>query len=165
MKATTASQLASLALYSLVSAFEVPLWEKMSLSDAHCEDINLTDSYILHARCVSVSSPSWDLNSPPKDISLDLNKCFANYMGTLNFVPDGGFGTSCPECTIDDKKNLVCKCGIGAGMGYKETTQGLNDWRIIRVAGLGNSEIEMSCHQDIGIQKRADDKEARPFVA
>ncbi|KAI1159472.1 hypothetical protein F5B18DRAFT_655590 [Nemania serpens] len=146
MKATIA--LSTLASLALVSAYEVAPVEKMSLRDALCK------------------------NQP---INLDLNQCFANYLGTLNYVQDGGFGSSCDECYVDDsddtKYNLVCQCDTGAD-STMNTTYALGDWKTIRIQGcLGcqacskECNLAIGCHNSDYIEKRAEDKIALPFLA
>ncbi|KAI1196132.1 hypothetical protein F5X97DRAFT_325807 [Nemania serpens] len=167
MKATIA--LSTLASLALVSAFEVPFWEKMSLSSASCRNVHLTDKYVLNADCANPSDP------PPMEwrgISLDLNKCFANYLGTLNYVQDGGFGASCSDCRLEgDNHDLVCQCDKGDGTGNKNTTYALSDWKTIRIEGCAGCQycekcvLNPSCHYSDGIEKREEDKTARSFFA
>ncbi|KAI1184574.1 hypothetical protein F5B17DRAFT_433421 [Nemania serpens] len=172
MKATIAfSTLASLPLAALVSAFEVPGWEKMSLRDALCKNVHLTDKYVLNADCTNPYDP------PPlqtRSISLDLNKCFANYLGTLNYVQDGGFGASCDECHLEggDAYNLVCQCDMGDGTNKNmNTTYKLGDWKTVRIEGCagcqycGPCNLNPSCHSSDYIEKRSEDKKARNFLA
>ncbi|KAI0912841.1 hypothetical protein F4824DRAFT_499570 [Ustulina deusta] len=159
MKANLASTLAYLPLLAIVSAFAIPYYEKMSLSSAHCQNIRLTDGHVLHATC---TNPAQDpAITEPVDLSLDLDSCFANYLGTLNYVSDGGFSSSCSACHLVDTK-LVCECSVGQGLGTKHNEYELNYWRTIR---LTLEDFNLQCGSTEGVEKRADNKEARPFVA
>ncbi|KAI0457017.1 hypothetical protein F5B21DRAFT_465249 [Xylaria acuta] len=158
MKASFASTLASLPLLVMVSAFELPWYEKMSLGAANCQNIHLTDGHVLHATCTNpAADPSY---TKPVDLSLDLNDCFANYMGTLNYVSNGGFGSSCSSHLVGTK--LVSKCSVGKDRGTKHNEYELNDWHTIRLTG---QDFTMHCGGTEGLEKRVNNKEARPFVA
>ncbi|KAI8945630.1 hypothetical protein F4801DRAFT_115747 [Xylaria longipes] len=158
MKASFASTLASLPLLAIVSAFEVPWYEKLSLGDANCQNFHLKKT-VLHATCKNPArNPD---EAKPVDLSLDLNTCFANYLGTLNYVSDGGYGSSCSWCHLVGTK-LVCMCSVGGDGGTKYNEYELNNWRTIRLTG---GDFTMHCGSTEGLEKRVDNKEARPFVA
>ncbi|KAI1755370.1 hypothetical protein F4782DRAFT_551621 [Xylaria castorea] len=156
MKTSFASTLASLPLLAIVSAFELPSYDKLSLGAAYCKNIHLTDGHVLQATCTNVAAEGMKAH----DLSLDLNGCFANYMGTLNHVADGGFGASCKSCKMVGTK-LVCDCLVGDST-TKHTKYELDDWRTIR---MGGEDFTMSCGSTDGLEKRVENKEARPFVA
>ncbi|OTA57453.1 hypothetical protein K449DRAFT_424833 [Hypoxylon sp. EC38] len=155
MKTTFTSTLAFLPLLALVSAFEVSDVYKKTLGNSNCTDIHLTDGHVLHANCDNPGHGTF------MDVDLDLNQCFANYLGTLNFTPNGhgGFGGSCSSCQIVDTK-LTCQCSMGENRGTKYTEVELNDWNVIQV-----QEDSLSCDSHEGIEKRAIGKEARFFIA
>ncbi|KAI0104738.1 hypothetical protein GGR51DRAFT_572681 [Nemania sp. FL0031] len=157
MKAARASSLLFLSLFANVLAMEIPFYEKQSLTDANCENIQIKDNHILTATCTEK-----DFSMPfTVDASLDLNDCFANYMGTLKLVyQGGGFSSSCDKIGLVNKTKLVADCGKGKenGGGTIHNEYELDNWRVIR---LGLSHFNMSCSSTEGIEK----KEARPFVA
>ncbi|KAF2967664.1 hypothetical protein GQX73_g5905 [Xylaria multiplex] len=159
MKASFASTLASLPFLAITLAFEVPWFSKLSLSQANCENLYLEDGHILHVTC---TNPIWDpKTTPPEDLTVNLNDCIANYMGTLNFAYNGGFASSCESCKMDVKK-LVCECSAGEGLGTKHTEFDLDNWRVIR---LRAPVLQISCGGSEGLEKRVDDKNALPFIA
>ncbi|KAI0535177.1 hypothetical protein GGR58DRAFT_519640 [Xylaria digitata] len=159
MKASFASTLASLPFLATVLAFEIPWFEKLSITEAKCENIHLADGHVLHVSC---KNPVWDpATTKPEELTLDLNGCFANYMGTLNLVRDGGFASSCESCHLDGTK-LVCECSVGEGLGTKYTEYELDFWRTVRVEG---PELQINCGGTEGLEKRVNNKNARPFIA
>ncbi|KAI0426270.1 hypothetical protein F5Y09DRAFT_319330 [Xylaria sp. FL1042] len=135
--------------------------ENMSLKDANCDEISLDDQYTLQATCPN----PYGYNPPEWRVELSLNQCFANYLGTLNYVPHGNFGQSCSDCHLDNYI-LTCQCGIGEGKGTKEATYNLNDSGTIKLMAE-TWNFTMECHglYDFTNQKRTDAKEARLFVA
>lgn len=123
----------------------------MNLGSAQCQNVRLTDKYVLQADCTSPSS------APPDKLSrthlnLDLNNCFANYKGTLNRAkPGGGFGASCPSCTLDDKYTMHCDCETGNGNETMKTEYDLNNWHPVRISGYSSSNLKIDCFEDAGI--------------
>ncbi|KAI1768014.1 hypothetical protein GGR53DRAFT_479515 [Hypoxylon sp. FL1150] len=91
----------SVAFTSVVSA----LWH--TFGTKQCTNAYLTggpesnDTYTLHVDC-----PSGRLN-----YTLTLDSCFANYDGNLTHVANGGFSSSCFNCSIPGTgSHLVCGC-------------------------------------------------------
>ncbi|KAI1110124.1 hypothetical protein F5Y14DRAFT_372175 [Nemania sp. NC0429] len=174
MKATIAlSTLASLLpLVAQVSAMELPGSEKLNLLEAKCENVRLTGKYTLEVDCRDGSA------------SLDLNSCFSNNLGALEYVQDGGFGATCEDCSVvklDDRGRVVvgdngkyslnCVCGTGGALmgpfgavSMMNTTYDISDWQTIRIAGPPAVEacqhkkcgIGMFCHGTEGLSKRAE---------
>ncbi|KAI0425141.1 hypothetical protein F5Y09DRAFT_352663 [Xylaria sp. FL1042] len=133
MKISFASILASLPCLAFVSAREIPTFEKMSISDAQCEDIHLVDNHVLHATC---KNPYLDpAHTSPQDLEMDLDDCFANYKGTLNNLMwgPGGFSGSCIACFVTDDIKLVCQCYTGEGRKTKYNEFDLDNWRVIKL--------------------------------
>ncbi|KAI0149649.1 hypothetical protein F4776DRAFT_172816 [Hypoxylon sp. NC0597] len=155
MKTNFTSTLAFLPLLAFVSAFEVSDVYKKTLGNSACTNIHLTDGHVLHANC---EDPGYGKRM---DVDLDLNQCFANYLGTLNFAPhgNGGFGGSCSPCQMVGTK-LTCQCLIGGNRGTKYSEVELNDWNVIQV-----EQDSISCASNEGIEKRAVGKQARSFIA
>ncbi|KAI6090332.1 hypothetical protein F4821DRAFT_229090 [Hypoxylon rubiginosum] len=124
---------------------------KHSLGNSDFENFFLTDTYTLHAT-----------DNHNNDYTLDLNICFANYLGTLDHVTNlkGGFGGSCPSCAMNGTI-LSCECSMGEGLGTKHNEFQLDDWKTIQVAPGGI----LSCSDMPGVEKRLDNKSARLFVA
>ncbi|KAI1108396.1 hypothetical protein F5Y14DRAFT_457098 [Nemania sp. NC0429] len=165
-----------LRLAALVSAEGSPSWEIMTLRQS-CVDVHITDGHVLTATCANVQ------DAPPilsKVLSLDLNNCFANHHGKLEYVQNGLFGRSCNKCHIDiEDKNpqLVCECGTGlwgiSDEQYVNSTYSLKDWRTIRLAGCpgvsgavpGSCNLNMGCHNSDYMSERVEDKVARHFLA
>ncbi|KAI1463119.1 uncharacterized protein F4812DRAFT_463974 [Daldinia caldariorum] len=92
------------------------------------------------------------------DYSLDLNTCFANYVGSLNHVANGGFADSCTGCHMDGTK-LICECLVGADRGIKRNEVELDDWNLIQV-----NEESLGCGSTVGFE-RSVGKSARFFTA
>ncbi|KAI1346812.1 hypothetical protein F5Y01DRAFT_296967 [Xylaria sp. FL0043] len=133
MRVTLAPILASVPCLAIVSAREIPDFEKMSLSSAKCEDVHLIDNHVLHATCTNqFTDPA---HTSPKELSVDLDDCFANYDGNLNFLywGPGGFSGSCISCFIADDTKLVCQCYTGEGHKTKYNEFNLDTWRVIRL--------------------------------
>ncbi|KAI1501577.1 hypothetical protein F5X99DRAFT_428336 [Biscogniauxia marginata] len=132
---------------SFVGRMEIADIYKKTLLNAPCTKIRLTDRYVLRATCESIMGPA-------VDTALDLNGCFANYLGSLARVRDGkgGFGGSCDSCELQGTK-LACECRIGAeangGMRHSEVE--LDDWDVVQVnldTGL------LQCMDTFGLEKR-----------
>ncbi|KAJ8129381.1 hypothetical protein O1611_g4251 [Lasiodiplodia mahajangana] len=156
MKAILASGLISLSLFTGALAFEVPWYDHMSLGDAQCKNYTL-DGHIFHASCKDTEFQDSDY----VDMSIDLNGCFANYDGNLNYVINGGYSSSCNPCHLNGTK-LECECGIGGPKGgTKHNEVELNSWRTIMVTWPATGNPAMVCEDTTGIEKR----EARPFFA
>ncbi|KAI2467569.1 hypothetical protein F4781DRAFT_303411 [Annulohypoxylon bovei var. microspora] len=155
MKTNFASTLAFMPLLSIVSAMEVSDVYKKTLGNSDCANIHLTGNHVLHANC---ERPGYGTHT---DYELDLNKCFANYLGTLNYIPNGngGFGGSCSPCKMSGTK-LVCECSVGRRHGTRHNEVELNDWNVIQI-----QDAELTCASTEGIEKRAVGKEARLFAA
>ncbi|KAI2627870.1 hypothetical protein GGS26DRAFT_122021 [Hypomontagnella submonticulosa] len=153
MKPTFASTLAFLPILTIVSAFEVSDVYKKTLGNSDCSRISLTKGHILHATCIN---PGY---GTLYDFNLDLNGCFANYLGTLNHVTNGGFAASCSSCHVSGTK-LVCECSAGRGRGTKHNEVELADWNVIQV-----NDESLTCGSTAGIEKRAAGAQARFFVA
>ncbi|KAI1137385.1 hypothetical protein F5Y05DRAFT_88151 [Hypoxylon sp. FL0543] len=155
MKTKFTSTLAFVPLLAFVSASEVSDVYKKTLGNSDCTNIRLTDGHVLRANC---ENPGYGQRM---EFDLDLNKCFANYLGTLNHVPNGngGFGGSCSPCQMIGTK-LSCHCLIGGGRGTMHSEVELDDWNVIQVQqGL------FTCGSTEGVEKRTVGKEARPFIA
>ncbi|KAI1806500.1 hypothetical protein F4811DRAFT_132393 [Daldinia bambusicola] len=152
MKTSIFSAVATLPLLTTVSAFEVADIYKTTLGSSDCTAIHLTEGRILRANCVK---PGYGSRT---DYSLDLNTCFANYVGSLNHVVNGGFADSCTACHMDGTK-LICECLVGADRGIKHNEVELNDWNLIQV-----NEESLGCGSTAGIERRAG-KGARFFTA
>ncbi|KAI0380358.1 hypothetical protein F5Y04DRAFT_104101 [Hypomontagnella monticulosa] len=154
MKSNFASTLAFLPLLAIVSAFEVSDVYKKTLGNSDCTRISLTEGHNLHATCIN---PGY---GTPYDFDLDLNGCFANYLGTLNRVTNGkgGFAGSCSSCHLSGTK-LICECSAGRGRGTKHNEVELADWNVIQV-----KEGCLTCGSTAGIEKRAAGKNARFFI-
>ncbi|KAL7623604.1 hypothetical protein AAE478_005156 [Parahypoxylon ruwenzoriense] len=138
---------------TIVAASEISDIYKKGLGNSDCTNIHLTDRYTLHATC---TNPGYGTS---KDFSLNLNECFANYLGTLNHTPNGGFGGSCSPCTTSGTE-LVCECQVGEGHGTRYNAVDLGDWNTIQL-----SDGKLSCSDTSGVEKRAKSKEARFFIA
>ncbi|KAI1145040.1 hypothetical protein F4825DRAFT_444892 [Nemania diffusa] len=131
----------------------------MSLGFCGCQNLQLTDGHVLHGTCTNSGiDPSYRV---PVDLSLDLNNCFANYLGNLNHVSNGGFSSTCSSCHMNGTK-LACDCSIGKDLGRKHSEYELDDWRTIRMT---SSDFNMDCGSTEGLEKRVDNKKARPFLA
>ncbi|KAI0837043.1 hypothetical protein F5Y06DRAFT_90700 [Hypoxylon sp. FL0890] len=155
MKTNFKTTLAFVPLLAFVSASEVSDVYKKTLGNSDCTNIHLTGGHVLHANC---ENPGY---GERMDFDLDLNGCFANYLGTLNHVPNGngGFGGSCSSCQMIGTK-LSCQCLIGGGHGTMHSEVELNDWDVIQVQqGL------LTCGSSEGVEKRAIGREARSFTA
>ncbi|KAI0441737.1 hypothetical protein F4803DRAFT_551867 [Xylaria telfairii] len=148
----------SLSLLAVASAFELAWYDKIPLWQASCKNIVLTDGHVLRATC---TNPAIDpATAQPTDLSIDLNTCFANYLGHLVYVPDGGFGSSCNSLLNGTK--LIAECSAGQNQGSIYNEYELDDWHTIRMSG---GDFVMQCGPMDGLEKRADNKQARPFVA
>ncbi|KAI0965044.1 hypothetical protein F4678DRAFT_485667 [Xylaria arbuscula] len=137
--------------------------DNMSLKDGDCTSLSLSDKTILQAECTNPA-----LKYTPNDrerMYLTLDRCFANYLGTLNYVPHGNFGNSCKDCHIDNYV-LTCQCEIGKGQGTKKTTYNLNNSDVIKLKS-NDFNYTMECHglNDVTSLKRDEKKQARPFFA
>ncbi|KAI1459877.1 hypothetical protein F4805DRAFT_34505 [Annulohypoxylon moriforme] len=155
MKGNFVSTLAFMPLLAIVSAFEVSDVYKTDIGNCDCTDIHLIGNHLLHANC---ERPGYGLRM---DYNLDLNKCFANYLGTLNYLPNGngGFGGSCSPCQMNGTK-LVCECSIGKGQGTRHNEVELNNWNVIQI-----QDDQLACGSTEGLEKRAVNKEAQFFRA
>ncbi|KAI1105748.1 hypothetical protein F4804DRAFT_110881 [Jackrogersella minutella] len=153
MKTNFASALAFAPLLTVVSAYEISDVYKKTLGNSDCTNIHLTEGHVLRANCVN---PGYNKHM---DFNLDLNTCFANYLGTLNQVPNGGFGGSCSPCAIDGTK-LTCECSGGKGRSKRHNEVELNDWNVIQI-----QDGYLTCGNTDGLEKRASNKEARFFLA
>ncbi|OTB02674.1 hypothetical protein M426DRAFT_24461 [Hypoxylon sp. CI-4A] len=145
MKTAIASSLAFLPLLAITSAFEVSDTYKKSLGNSDCTSILLEDAHVLRATCTDPGPRT------KVDLTLDLNTCFANYLGTLNHVPhgSGGFAESCKFCHLD-RTSLVCECSAGAGHGLRHSAVELADWNVIQF-----TEGKLYCDSTEGLTKRA----------
>ncbi|KAI5857365.1 hypothetical protein GGS23DRAFT_600853 [Durotheca rogersii] len=132
---------------------------KNGLGNSDCSDIHLTDRYTLHAICKDPEHRNY------KEFSLDLNACYANYLGTLNRVDGGGgFGASCSPCSMSGT-NLTCECAIDGSGATRHTEVDLGGWRAVQVA---NGQLSCSNMDSFDVEpgeKRAVTKEAQFFVA
>ncbi|XDG08210.1 hypothetical protein ABKA04_007825 [Annulohypoxylon sp. FPYF3050] len=155
MKANFASTLAFMPFLAIVSAMEVSDVYKTDIGNCNCNNIHLTGNHVLNANCVRPGYGS-RLN-----YSLDLNRCFANYLGTLNYIPEGNgdFGASCGPCKMNGTK-LDCECEVGKGRGTRHNEVELNDYSVLQI----RDDI-LTCDSTADIQKRAVNKEARFFLA
>ncbi|KAI1372319.1 hypothetical protein F4677DRAFT_265039 [Hypoxylon crocopeplum] len=153
MKTNFASTLAFIPVLTVVSAFEVAEIYKKTLGNSDCTNIHLTDGHVLRATCTDPATRS------RHDYDLDLNNCFANYLGTLDHTPHGDFGPSCNSCHMSGTK-LICECSAGAGRGTKHNEFELDNWWTVQI----NPDV-MTCNMNTGIEKRSNGKEAQFFVA
>ncbi|KAI1414162.1 hypothetical protein F5Y13DRAFT_188689 [Hypoxylon sp. FL1857] len=155
MKANFSSTLAFVPLLALVSANEISDVYKKTLGNSDCTNIQLTEGHVLHANC---ENPGYGARA---DFELDLNECFANYLGTLNHVShgNGGFAASCSPCQMIGTK-LSCQCSIGRDRGTRHSEVELNDWTVIQI-----QQNLIVCGSTEGIEKRAIGKEAQFFMA
>ncbi|KAI0503242.1 hypothetical protein F5B22DRAFT_558798 [Xylaria bambusicola] len=151
MKTTFSSALACLAFLSflgLASSIVIPPEDKINLEHAPCQNIRLEGQYVLRMdNCTSARFPETHVN-----LSVDLNDCLANYRGTLNKVDkDGGFGATCPKCTIGKRYMLECQCNTGNGNETMTSTFDMNYWRNIRISSDFGYHFELICANDWGI--------------
>ncbi|KAI1474520.1 hypothetical protein K445DRAFT_20922 [Daldinia sp. EC12] len=154
MKTSVVSTLAILPILATVSAFEIADIYKKTLGNSDCTAIHLTEGRILRANCVK---PGYGSRA---DYNLDLNTCFANYLGSLNHVTNGGFSGSCAGCHMDGTK-LICECLISPESGIKHNEVELDNWDLIQV----NDDI-LTCGSDsVGLEMRGTGKAARFFTA
>ncbi|KAI2604136.1 uncharacterized protein GGS25DRAFT_449447 [Hypoxylon fragiforme] len=154
MKLNIASTLAFLPLITVISATEVAGFLKNTLGNSDCTNIRLDDGHVLRTTC---TDPEYKNRT---DVSLDLNGCFANYLGTLNHAYNGNFAGSCSGCHMD-KTKLVCECSKDESGCTKHTEYELSEWHTVQV----NPGGILACDFNSGLEKRAKDKEARAFVA
>ncbi|KAI1393008.1 uncharacterized protein F4822DRAFT_392833 [Hypoxylon trugodes] len=152
MKTNFASVLAFVPLLTIVTASEISDIYKKTLGNSDCTNIGLTDGHVLHATC---TDPGVGKSA---DFDLELNDCFANYLGTLNHVTNGGFAGSCHSCHMDGTK-LTCDCSTGHGSSKHNVVE-LNDWDVIQI-----TEGSMYCGGTDGIEKRKLSKGSRFFRA
>ncbi|KAI8964619.1 hypothetical protein F5Y11DRAFT_79540 [Daldinia sp. FL1419] len=153
MKTSFVSALAILPILTTISAFEVADIYQKTLGNSDCTGIHLTDGHVLRANCVRAGYGS------RMDYDLDLNSCFANYVGSLNHVANGGFAGSCTDCHMHGTK-LSCECLLGAGRGVKHTEYQLDAWDVIQI-----DDDTMNCDSTKGLEMRDAGKSARFFTA
>ncbi|KAI1296987.1 hypothetical protein F5Y03DRAFT_292211 [Xylaria venustula] len=162
MKVNFASTIASLSLLTIGSAYVLDPNEKLTLSEALCQNIHLTDNHILHATCTNIGVDP--RVGGPYDLTLNLDDCFANYEGTLSWLPGtgGGFSSSCKSCHMVGTK-LACQCETGLKPNdFKYNEYELDNWRVLK---MSYADFNMRCVNTFGMEKRARHKAPRHVVA